>query len=209
MVHLALWKKKVALRIIAAFLHCWRYKAKMPPANRQLRKQLRAIVEKRLSATVVVLFGKGTAPWLTLVFDLRRRALYWNHSARVMLDFVICSCTTIGLGCLMGMTTLETTSKNNLHLLRNWKIGIGKWQREGGRHKARILLMEEILHKLIGSLSHYLQSFTYARWSRISSIHRINHPSISECYTTTWAPTSHKWSYNEAPTWRYQGQFRL
>ena len=34
------------------------------------------------------------------------------------------------------------------------KIGIGKLQREGGRHKARILLMEEILHQLIGSLSH-------------------------------------------------------
>ena len=34
-----------------------------------------------------------------------------------------------------------------------------------------ILLMEEILHQLIGSLSHYLQGFLHPRWCRISSIH--------------------------------------
>ena len=33
-----------------------------------------------------------------------------------------------------------------------------------------ILLMEEILHQLIGSLSHYLQGFVHPRWCRISSI---------------------------------------
>ena len=31
-------------------------------------------------------------------------------------------------------------------------------------------LMEEILHQLIGSLSHYLQGFIHPRWCRISSI---------------------------------------
>ena len=35
---------------------------------------------------------------------------------------------------------------------------------------AYILLMEEILHQLICSLSHYLQGFMYPRWCRISSI---------------------------------------
>ena len=33
-----------------------------------------------------------------------------------------------------------------------------------------LLLMEEILHQLIGSLSHYLQGFIHPRWCRISSI---------------------------------------
>ena len=33
-----------------------------------------------------------------------------------------------------------------------------------------ILLMEEILHRLIGSSSHYLQGFLHPRWCRISSI---------------------------------------
>ena len=33
-----------------------------------------------------------------------------------------------------------------------------------------ILLMEEILHQLIGSLSHYLKGFAHSRWCRISSI---------------------------------------
>ena len=39
-----------------------------------------------------------------------------------------------------------------------------------------ILLMEEILHKLIGGLSHYLQGFIHPRWCRISSINSIIHP---------------------------------
>ena len=33
-----------------------------------------------------------------------------------------------------------------------------------------LLLMEEILYQLIGSLSHYLQGFIHPRWCRISSI---------------------------------------
>ena len=33
--------------------------------------------------------------------------------------------------------------------------------------------MEEILHQLIGNLSHYLQGFIHPRWCRISSINSI------------------------------------
>ena len=33
--------------------------------------------------------------------------------------------------------------------------------------------MEEILHQLTGSLSHYLQGFIHPRWCRISSINSI------------------------------------
>ena len=33
-----------------------------------------------------------------------------------------------------------------------------------------LLLMDEILHQLIGSLSHYLQGLIHPRWCRISSI---------------------------------------
>ena len=36
-----------------------------------------------------------------------------------------------------------------------------------------ILLMAEILHQLIGSLSHYLQGFIHPRWCRISAINSI------------------------------------
>ena len=39
--------------------------------------------------------------------------------------------------------------------------------------QAVMLLMEEILHQLIGSLSHYLQGFIHPRWCRISSINSI------------------------------------
>ena len=38
---------------------------------------------------------------------------------------------------------------------------------------AAILLMAEILHQLVGSLSHYLQGFIHPRWCKISSINRI------------------------------------
>ena len=42
-----------------------------------------------------------------------------------------------------------------------------------------VLLMAEILHQLIGSLSHYLQGFIHTRWCRISA---INGTSITEDY---------------------------
>ena len=41
-----------------------------------------------------------------------------------------------------------------------------------------ILLMEEILHQLIGSLSHYSRGFTHPRWCRISSINSITRHAI-------------------------------
>ena len=36
-----------------------------------------------------------------------------------------------------------------------------------------ILLMVEILHQLIGRLSHYLQGFIHPRWCKISAINSI------------------------------------
>ena len=43
-----------------------------------------------------------------------------------------------------------------------------------------ILLMEEILHQLIGSLSQYLQGFIHPRWCRISSINSISYQGTFE-----------------------------
>ena len=38
-----------------------------------------------------------------------------------------------------------------------------------------ILLMEEILHQLIGSFSHYLQDFIHPRWCRVDlGVHQKN-----------------------------------
>ena len=44
------------------------------------------------------------------------------------------------------------------------------------KETSKLLLMEEILHQLILSLSHYLQAFIHPRWSRISSINSITPP---------------------------------
>ena len=35
----------------------------------------------------------------------------------------------------------------------------------------KILLMEDILHQLVGSLSHYSEGFLHPKWCRISFIH--------------------------------------
>ena len=50
---------------------------------------------------------------------------------------------------------------------------IGPRAQQDGLNKA-IQLMAEILHQLIGSLTHYLQGFIHPRWCRISSINSIN-----------------------------------
>ncbi len=51
-----------------------------------------------------------------------------------------------------------------------------------------LLLMEEILHQLIGSLSHYLQGFLHPRWCRISSINSITEDLnlMIFCDSLTW-----------------------
>ena len=64
----------------------------------------------------------------------------------------------------------------------------------------KILLMEEILHQLIGSLPQYLQTFLHPRWCRISSINSIamwklqtsqepydiNEGTLSDCFFPTF-----------------------
>ena len=52
---------------------------------------------------------------------------------------------------------------------REWGTSKEMW----GFHTA-LLLMAEILHQLIASLSHYLQGFIHAGWCRISAINRYH-----------------------------------
>ena len=54
--------------------------------------------------------------------------------------------------------------------------------------------MVEILHQLIGGLSHYLQRFIHPRWCRISSINSLNDP------------TGLKYKYG---CWRFKWGFSL
>ena len=68
--------------------------------------------------------------------------------------------------------------QTNQHLLiaesSPWTVII--FQREKSKtiqSNPMILLMEEILHQLICSLSHYLQGFIHPRWCRISSINSM------------------------------------
>ena len=49
-----------------------------------------------------------------------------------------------------------------------------KWTKRGILEKEEGLLMAEIRHQLIGSLTHNLQGFIHPRWCRISSITRLN-----------------------------------
>ena len=61
------------------------------------------------------------------------------------------------------------------HILRFSPSGQNRMvQIPQGRFRGFILLMEEILHQLICSLSHYLQGFMHPRWYRISSINGMD-----------------------------------
>ena len=58
----------------------------------------------------------------------------------------------------------------------------------------KILLMEEILHQLIGSLYHYLQGFIHPRWCGISSINSIM---LDNCLRAdSWHPLMQTFAYH-------------
>ena len=51
---------------------------------------------------------------------------------------------------------------------------------------AKVLLIEELLHQLIGSLSHYLPGFIHPRWCRISSINSMQGSLAWLRWNTPW-----------------------
>ena len=57
------------------------------------------------------------------------------------------------------------------------------WHGMASKDQRTIRLMEEILHQLIDSLSHYLQGFIHPRWCRISSINSIT---LYHCVSSFW-----------------------
>ena len=65
---------------------------------------------------------------------------------------------TVDMAFLELQTQCQLTNKR----VKNWYVQA--WL---------IRLMEEILHQIIGNLSHYLQGFIHPRWCRISSINSI------------------------------------
>ena len=69
--------------------------------------------------------------------------------------------------------------------------------------KTIILLMAEILHHLIRSLSHYLKGFIHPRWCRISSINRINPYSLYSYAVTGFRNNHAKIDWN----WSFYGDF--
>ena len=62
-----------------------------------------------------------------------------------------------------------------------------------------ILLLEEILHQLIGSLSHYLQGFVHPRWCRISAINSINLWQYSRCGVSEFSPCAGPYTRSNDP----------
>ena len=92
-----------------------------------------------------------------------------------------------GSGFLGALIRIRQTLKNitlnklscSLHtFLSTLKVNSWRWHQRNtyktrhdcDAHVWSLLLMEEILHQLIGSLSHSFQSFRHPRWCRISSI---------------------------------------
>ncbi len=52
-----------------------------------------------------------------------------------------------------------------------------------------LLLMAEILHQLIGSLSHYLKGFIHPRWCKISAINSMEMVHRNQHQNLKWLPT--------------------
>ena len=77
--------------------------------------------------------------------------------------------------------------------------------------KTKILLMEEILHQLTGSLTHYLQGFIHPRWCRILSINSMT--PFSEAMTvtlpfgSTWKKRSKMTCHSIWVTWPWSNKF--
>ena len=92
--------------------------------------------------------------------------------------------------------SVESHGSYDLNMYVGWLVSwqfrrdiLKKKQESAGRPTSRsnahrILLMEEILHQLISSLSHYLQGFIHPRWCRISSINRMTKNSY---HTRSWS----------------------
>ena len=70
---------------------------------------------------------------------------------------------------------------------------VARWScLEGGR--LMVQLMEEFLHQLIGSLSHYLHCFSHPRWCRISAINSIT---CRQCLLRTRRSFWRWWEWSE------------
>ena len=82
----------------------------------------------------------------------------------------------MGIGVGVGVRNGRSTSRSRSEYITVVGVG-GSSNRMAARSPtvirqalAVILFIEEILHQLIDSLSHYLQGFVHPRWCRISAI---------------------------------------
>ena len=73
-----------------------------------------------------------------------------------------------------------------VNVVRGSEETVESWD---SRNQHLLLLMEEILHQLIGSISHYLQGFIHPRWCKISAINnsRLRKRSI-RCFCSISKP---------------------
>ena len=75
----------------------------------------------------------------------------------------------------------ETFSRSFVANLEEvWEVDMGRGSYYWGslEKSLAILLMAEILHQFIGSLSHYLQGLIHPRWCRISYINSRSHTNV-------------------------------
>ena len=97
------------------------------------------------------------------------KAAWWQHQVY---------CGRVHHYCPMGGMTFATNCPISFQLQH---VSILQWS----FRNFTILLMAEILHQLIGSLSHYFYGFIHPRWCRISSINSNTIP----CLGKTWEET--------------------
>ena len=87
-----------------------------------------------------------------------------EHSRRFGSSFAVCHGSRDWVGVSMAHAALTAAQVRGPMAASGWKFP---------ELEILILLTAEILHQLIGSLSHYLQGFIHHRWCKISSINSI------------------------------------
>ena len=106
---------------------------------------------------------------------------YMEHMGYIILGFVLVVSLLCVFSCHVSRFVQHADFEREI-LIETFRGNLGKWLVLANFQSYK-LLMAEILHQLIGSLSHYLQGFIHPGWCRISAINRMSNQNQVLKYT--------------------------
>ena len=135
--------------------------------------------------------GKGTlrSQWSTTIpqrFVIKLLNVFWWDSEKDKTNMSFISIFTdnlwrnshalpVGKDLFLCQFKIEKGASEWLYEAKAWGWAANRSIVDNSSKNGTLLLMEEIMHQLIGRSSHYLQGFIHPRWCRISSINSMDH----------------------------------